>query len=72
MFYTPALNSNGRKPTGAKLALKPFHVWGIRVRLQVGGARPRSGPLRPGSRQQAARLRPRSAPSVEPDLRQRR
>lgn len=25
-----------RKPTGAKLALKPFHVWGIHVRLQVG------------------------------------
>jgi hypothetical protein len=24
------------QPTGAKLALKPFHVWGIRVRLQVG------------------------------------
>ena len=35
MFYTPAFNSTGRKPTGAKLALKPFHVWGIRVRLQV-------------------------------------
>ncbi len=25
----------GRRPTGAKLALKPVHVWGIRVRLQV-------------------------------------
>jgi integrase len=25
----------GRKPTGAKLALKPVHVWGIRIRLQV-------------------------------------
>lgn len=24
-----------RKPTGAKLALKPVHVWGIHVRLQV-------------------------------------
>ena len=24
-----------RKTTGAKLALKPFHVWGIRIRLQV-------------------------------------
>ncbi len=24
-----------RKPTGAKLALKPVHVWGIRIRLQV-------------------------------------
>lgn len=24
-------------PTGAKLALKPVHVWGIRVRLQVAG-----------------------------------
>ncbi|MCL6729786.1 tyrosine-type recombinase/integrase [Sphingomonas hankyongi] len=35
MFYTLAFNSTGRKPTGAKLALKPFHVWGIRVRLQV-------------------------------------
>jgi hypothetical protein len=28
--------SPGRKPTGAKLALKPVHVWGIRIRLQVG------------------------------------
>jgi hypothetical protein len=27
--------SGGRKPTGAKLALKPVHVWGIRIRLQV-------------------------------------
>src|SRR5262245_56257205 len=35
MFYTPALRFPARKPTGAKLALKPFHVWGIRVRLQV-------------------------------------
>jgi integrase len=26
---------SGRKPTGAKLALKPVHVWGIRIRLQV-------------------------------------
>lgn len=25
----------GRKPTGAKLALKPVHVWGVRIRLQV-------------------------------------
>lgn len=25
----------GREPTGAKLALKPVHVWGIRIRLQV-------------------------------------
>ena len=25
----------GRGPTGAKLALKPVHVWGIRIRLQV-------------------------------------
>jgi hypothetical protein len=25
----------GRRPTGAKLALKPVHVWGIRIRLQV-------------------------------------
>ena len=24
-----------RKPTGAKLALKPVHVWGVRIRLQV-------------------------------------
>ena len=24
-----------RRPTGAKLALKPLHVWGIRIRLQV-------------------------------------
>jgi len=26
---------SGRRPTGAKLALKPLHVWGIRIRLQV-------------------------------------
>ena len=32
---TPARWKSGRKPTGAKLALKPVHVWGIRVRLQV-------------------------------------
>jgi hypothetical protein len=36
MFYTPSIRYAARKPTGAKLALKPFHVWGIRVRLQVG------------------------------------
>src|SRR5690349_16454001 len=36
MLYSPAFRFTDRKPTGAKLALKPFHVWGIRVRLQVG------------------------------------
>lgn len=36
MLYTPAFRFPARRPTGAKLALKPFHVWGIRVRLQVG------------------------------------
>ena len=35
MLDTSALRYPVRKPTGAKLALKPFHVWGIRVRLQV-------------------------------------
>lgn len=35
MLYTPSIRYANRKPTGAKLALKPFHVWGIRVRLQV-------------------------------------
>ena len=35
MLYTPAFRFPVHKPTGAKLALKPFHVWGIRVRLQV-------------------------------------
>lgn len=35
MLYSPAFRFPVRKPTGAKLALKPFHVWGIRVRLQV-------------------------------------
>ena len=35
MLYTSAFRYPVRKPTGAKLALKPFHVWGIRVRLQV-------------------------------------
>ncbi|MEO6360739.1 MAG: tyrosine-type recombinase/integrase [Sphingomicrobium sp.] len=28
-------NRSCRKQTGAKLALKPFQVWGIRIRLQV-------------------------------------
>lgn len=35
MIYTPSTRYAARKPTGAKLALKPVHVWGIRVRLQV-------------------------------------
>src|SRR3712207_6228921 len=36
MLYTPSIRYAARKPTGAKLALKHVHVWGIRVRLQVG------------------------------------
>jgi integrase len=32
---SPVPSIPDRKPTGAKLALKPVHVWGIRVRLQV-------------------------------------
>ncbi len=35
MLYTPSAQYAARKPTGAKLALKPVHVWGIRIRLQV-------------------------------------
>ena len=36
MLAIPFIRYNsGRKPTGAKLALKPVHVWGIRIRLQV-------------------------------------
>ena len=35
MLYTSAFRYPVHKPTGAKLALKPFHVWGIGVRLQV-------------------------------------
>jgi integrase len=35
-FPTPAPFYARPRPTGAKLALKPVHVWGIRVRLQVG------------------------------------
>ncbi len=35
MLYTPSIRCAGRTPTEAKLALKPVHVWGIRVRLQV-------------------------------------
>ena len=35
MLYTPSVRYVARKPIGAKLALKPVHVWGIRVRLQV-------------------------------------
>ncbi len=36
MLYTSSIRYAPRRPTGAKLALKPVHVWGIRVRLQVG------------------------------------
>src|SRR6187431_1488639 len=35
MLYTPSVRYAARKPPGTKLALKPVHVWGIRVRLQV-------------------------------------
>ncbi len=36
MLAIPSIRRDaGRKPTGAKLALKPVHVWGIRIRLQV-------------------------------------
>src|SRR5215207_3255628 len=36
MLAIPSIRYNsGRKPTGAKLALQPVHVWGIRLRLQV-------------------------------------
>jgi hypothetical protein len=37
----PSLTYRNRKgrPTGAKLALKPTHVWGIRVRLEVATER---------------------------------
>lgn len=35
MLYTPSARYVPLKPTGAKLAVKPVHVWGIRVRLQV-------------------------------------
>ena len=31
MFHTPTIGCTGRSPTGAKLALKPVQVWGIRV-----------------------------------------
>ncbi|HET7678951.1 MAG TPA: hypothetical protein VFK79_02325 [Xanthobacteraceae bacterium] len=40
MLYTPSIRYAARNPKGAKLALKPVHVWGIRVRFQVG-CRPR-------------------------------
>jgi hypothetical protein len=33
--FSPPRCRPGRKPTGAKLALKLVHVWGIRIRLQV-------------------------------------
>lgn len=35
LSISPIRCNPGRKPTGAKLALKPVHAWGIRVRLQV-------------------------------------
>jgi len=31
----PAAPGRPRRTTGAKLALKPVHVWGVRIRLQV-------------------------------------
>ena len=34
-LHSPLHPTAGRRPTGAKLALKPVHVWGIRIRLQV-------------------------------------
>lgn len=34
MIHSPFRHA-ARNPRGAKRALKPFHVWGIRVRLQV-------------------------------------
>ncbi len=34
-LHSPLHRSVGRQSTGAKLALKPVHVWGIRIRLQV-------------------------------------
>ena len=37
MTVTPTARYVPLKPRGAKLALKPVHVWGIRVRLQVAG-----------------------------------
>ena len=33
--FSPIRSNSGRRPAGAKLALKPVHVWGIRIRLQV-------------------------------------
>ncbi len=33
MLHNPPAHYAVRKPNGARLALKPFHVWGIRVRL---------------------------------------
>lgn len=35
MLYIPSTQYPARNLRGAKRALKPFHVWGIRVRLQV-------------------------------------
>ena len=35
MLYIPSTRYAARKQNGAKLALKPVHVWGIRVRLRV-------------------------------------
>ncbi len=32
---SPSIHVRRPKPSGAKLALKPVHVWGIRIRLQV-------------------------------------
>ena len=32
------LDHSGQKQTGAKLALKPFRAWGIRIRLQVANS----------------------------------
>ena len=34
-LYPSLRSSAGPRPTGAKLALKPVQVWGVRIRLQV-------------------------------------
>ena len=61
MLYSPAFRFPSRKPTGAKLALKPFHVWGIRVRLQVGQQSRDLALFDLALDSKLTRLRPRSA-----------
>jgi hypothetical protein len=58
---TPQGAWNKGKLVGQKAPFKLQEVWAIRIRLQMQGPPARPCPIRPGDRQQAARLRPGQA-----------